>query len=174
MAPFLPSITAFTWKTPFGWRLISSCFTGPCSPRGSLYWKPVVPVAVQKGLPDALVPCASAKVWVLGAVPFSCSSSRAPPALPATVGSPTRVFGDDVSFAVPTILRLALAPVGFFTVRTEPRMAWSAAPDMPDTSNRMPTLSAIVFMSPPMHAQMPVPEEAVPPGSTDCQGEPDA
>ena len=104
-------------KTPLPLFLICADLIGPCSPRESLYLKPFAALPDQKGFPLVAVPCGSAKVCCVGLSP----SARTVSVAPSTVGSPTRGFGLDFSFALPTKLRLS-AVLGFLTVSWLPRI----------------------------------------------------
>ena len=104
-------------KTPLPLFLICADLTGPCSPRASLYLKPFAVLPDQKGLPLLAVPCGSAKVCCVGWSPSARSVSVAPP----TVGSPTKGFGLDRSFALPVKLRLS-GVLGFLRLSWLPRI----------------------------------------------------
>ena len=104
-------------KTPLPLFLICADLTGPCSPRASLYLKPFAVLPDQKGLPLLAVPCGSAMVCCVGWSPSARSVSVAPP----TVGSPTKGFGLDRSFALPVKLRRS-GVLGFLRLSWLPRI----------------------------------------------------
>src|SRR5262249_29136 len=105
MKPFLPVSFALMEKRPFGVLLMIRLFTGPwLSPLASLYLN-AEPDFVQKGFPVLVVPCGSLKDWLDPCVPFAMISRMAPPALPASVGFPTRVSLLPISLAEPLMKR---------------------------------------------------------------------
>src|SRR6185369_5169235 len=123
IGPSLPTMTVLMLNTPLGAFLICATLTGPFSPFGSLYLKPLMASPLQKALPVMpLVPCGRAKGCAVGVPPLAVMT-RLPP---LTVGLPTMVFGLPDSFAFPMIFRLA-AVLGFFTRNVLPRIVWSAA-----------------------------------------------
>src|SRR4029453_10606848 len=127
--PFFPLTTAWIENEPPPERSMLTVFTGPCSPRESLYVKPVLAEPDQKGLPLLLVPCASTNVCALGVAPLASTWRMAPPAMPARVGSPTRRLGLFFSLAGPAGVRFDGSAPGFgsLTVRELPRIACAGA-----------------------------------------------
>jgi len=123
MKPFLPSSFALMVKTLVGVRRMVRPRTGPWSPELSLYLKPYGPRSFQYARPELLSPCGSGKSCMVGLLPLAMMVRTAPPALPATVGSPTRVLVLAVSRALPVIFRFTGSPGwGFFTVSDLPRI----------------------------------------------------
>src|SRR5262245_54532937 len=126
--PFLPEIFALIEKLPLGVRLMLTPVTGEFSPLGSLYLNPLFESPVQNGLPvTPLVPESRANDCEVDVPPVANTSRSAPPALPAKVGLPLRVFELPFSLPEPVIFRLAESPGFCFTVSDFPRIVWSAA-----------------------------------------------
>jgi len=119
----LPSSFALMVKTSEGVRRTITLRTGPCSPALSVYLKPYGPSAFQNVRPELLSPCGSGKSCIVELLPLAMTVRRAPPALPATVGSPTRVLVLAASRALPVTFRLDGSPgSGFFTTIDLPRI----------------------------------------------------
>ena len=125
--PCFARMVALSVKLPFEVRLIANTRTGPFVPLGSryVYAKGGLPLAVQPLLPDTEGPGGSVKTCELGCAPLATTSRVAPFA----IGSPTSVFGLDVSRAATVIFRREGSPPGSGSVTTNarPRIVWSAA-----------------------------------------------
>jgi hypothetical protein len=112
-------IVALILNVPPCFSEMPSDFTALCSPRLSLYLKPLTGSPDQNGFLLLLVPWLRTKRWLDGVPPFTKISRMAPPALPAAVGSPTKVSSLCSSRALTFVL---VGPPGWaFTEKNLPR-----------------------------------------------------